>query len=102
MSNAAASPSPVVESARKRVDRTSRVFQDTLWAKWPAPANWPGSLDLYEAAAYKRVAYLTLWRACQTGRDGRARLKHQRFGSVYRVDRAALDAFGVVQQREAA
>lgn len=85
-----------------RVDHTSREFQDALWAKWPTRAHWPASLDLYEAAAYKRVAYLTLWRACQMGKDLRARLKHQRFGTAYRVDKADLDAFGLVKERSAA
>jgi hypothetical protein len=91
-----------VPTKPKRPDRTSRAFQDSLWAKWPTPAQWPGSLDLYEAAAYKRVAYLTLWRACQKGRDGMARLEHQRLGSIYRVDKAKLDAFGRVKERSAA
>ena len=85
-----------------RVDRTSRAYQDSLWAKWPTAADWPGSLDLYEAAAYKRVAYLTLWRACQRGRDGKAQLAHQRFGDTYRVTKTALDRFGAVAERAAA
>lgn len=96
-----------VESVRRRtkeprVDRKSREFQESLWRKWPTPADWPGVLDLYEAAAYRRVGYGTIWRACQCDRAGRASLAHQRLGDVYRVTRTALDAFGAVKTREAA
>lgn len=90
---------PVIST---KVDRKSAEHQDSLWRKWPQPADWPGTLDLYEAAAYCRVAYLTIWRACQTGRDGKARLAHRRFGTVYRVNKSALDRFGMVAERTAA
>jgi hypothetical protein len=73
---------------------------DVLWRKWPRSEDWPGVLNLYEAAAYRRVSYLTIWRLCQKGRDGRARLAHQRIGSVYRISRAALDRFGLTPGRE--
>lgn len=88
--------------APAKVDRRSAEYQDSLWAKWPLPEQWPMRLDLYEAAAYLRADYLTLWRACQCGSDGRARLAHQRVGNAYRVDRRSLDAFGAVKQRGAA
>lgn len=85
-----------------KVDRRSKAYQLACWAKWPTEAAWPGSLDLYEAAAYKRLDYATLWRACQPGRDNKARLAHQRFGSTYRISKRALDAFGRVEERGAA
>ena len=83
------------------INKKSEAFSDALWAKWPTPAQWPGSLDLYEAAAYRRISYGTIWRACQIDRSGKAALSHQRFGTVYRISRAALDAFGVVAERRA-
>lgn len=85
-----------------RIDKTSEEFQLGLWAKWPMEEMWPGVLDLYEAAAYKRVNYQTLYKACQTGKDGRSKLAHQRFGTGYRIKRATLDAFGYVPERSVA
>jgi hypothetical protein len=84
-----------------RLKRTAE-YADLLWKKWPRAEDWPGSLTIYEAAAYKRVEYKTIWRACKPGRDGKARLSHQRFGTDYRISKAALDRFGLVEQREAA
>lgn len=88
-----------VAPEKTRVDRKSREWQDAQWAKWPTAAHWPGSLDLYEAAAYLRCAYITLWRACQTGRDHKARLAHRRLGDGYRIAKADLDRFGRVEAR---
>lgn len=82
--------------------KQSPAYAAELWAKWPESAQWPGVLDLYEAAAYLRVSYPTLWRACQCGRDGKARLQHQRIGNAYRISRATLDRFGLVPTRQAA
>ena len=79
--------------------KASAEFQDGLWAKWPTPAQWPGTLDLYEAAAYVRVSPATLRRACRPDRGGRASLAHQRFGTAYRLRKASLDAFGAVKER---
>lgn len=84
------------------MNKRSREFQEALWRKWPTPADWPGTLDIYEAAAYKRIEYKSIWMACQPGRDGKARLEHQRFGNTYRISKAKLDAFGVVKERAAA
>ena len=86
----------------KKVDRKSAEYQESLWRKWPTSADWPGSLNIYEAAAYKRVGYATIWTACQCGRDGKAKLAHQRFGDRYVLTKAALDAFGAVKERAAA
>lgn len=77
-------------------------FAEQLWAKWPREADWPGVLDLYEAAAFCRVSYNTILRACQPGRDHKARLAHQRFGSIYRIKKAALERFGLVEERAVA
>lgn len=90
---------PVDSPRRPSHYKRTAAYADDLWRKWPRTEDWPGSLNLYEAAAYKRVDYKTLWRACQTGRDGKARLAHQRFGTDYRISKAALDRFGLVEQR---
>ena len=90
--------SPKVTVRHKR----HRSFAVTLWEKWPTPAHWPGRMDLYEAAAYCRVDYKMIWRACQKASDGRARLSHQRFGTDYRITKDALDNFGLVKDRSAA
>lgn len=83
--------------------KRSPAYAAALWARWPACDRWPGILDLYEAAAYLRVDYKSIWRACQVGRsDKKAALKHQRIGSIYRIARADLDTFGRVEGRVAA
>lgn len=96
--------STVAEIPAQSTVRTKRsaAYAFELWQQWPSPAQWPGVMDLYEAAAYRRVDYKTLWRACQKGRDGCARLSHQRFGTDYRITKDALDNFGLVKQRAAA
>jgi hypothetical protein len=87
--------------ARTKFKR-SAGYAAALWQQWPTPAHWPAFLDLYEAAAYKRVDYKTIWRACQVARtDRKAKLRHQRFGAHYRIGKDALDAFGLVEGRAA-
>lgn len=82
--------------------KRSAAYSAELWKQWPRPDQWPAFLDLYEAAAYKRVEYKTLWRACKVSKtDGKARLRHQRFGAAYRIARADLDRFGLVEGRAA-
>ncbi len=82
--------------------KRSADYAEKLWQKWPLPENWPGVLDLYEAAAYRRVHYKTIRKACTPDRRHRAALRHQRFGVAYRIARADLDRFGLVKNREAA
>jgi len=82
-----------------KTDPKSEAWQDSLWAKWRTPLDWPGVLSLYEAAAYKRVSYSTLWRACQPGADGKAELGHQKFGTSYRVFKSEMDAYRAVSRR---
>lgn len=83
-------------------DKTTRAWQVELWAIWPTDEQWPGVLDLYEAAAFKRVHPDTLRRQCVTDRQGRAKLKHQRIGSAFRIRKADLQNLGIVQDRSAA
>lgn len=82
--------------------RRSAAFAIECWARWPRVEDWPDNLDLCEAAAYKRINYTTLWHACQTGRDGRAALRHQRFGAKRIFRKRDLDAFGEVADRRQA
>jgi hypothetical protein len=86
---------------RQRVRRSS-ALADELWTRWPKPEDWPGRLDLYEAAAYLRVNHKTVRRACLAGRDGRAALRHQRIGAQYRIAKRDLDTLGLVQGRAVA
>ncbi len=82
--------------------KRTAAFADSLWQKWPAESDWPGVLDLYEAAAFLRVDYKSVWRACKVGRtDKKARLAHQRIGTNYRIRRADLVALGRVEARAA-
>lgn len=89
------------QAAAARYKRSAE-YAEALWKKWPTAREWPGVLDLYEAAAYLRVCYNTVRRACLPDRKGRAALRHQRLGAAYRITREALDRFGVVEERTAA
>jgi excisionase family DNA binding protein len=79
--------------------KASAVWQDALWRRWPREDVWPAKMDVYEAAAYLRVSPDTIRRAVIVARDGKAKLAHQRLGSVYRLRKADLDAFGSVPGR---
>jgi excisionase family DNA binding protein len=79
--------------------KASAVWQDALWRRWPREEVWPAKMDVYEAAAYLRVSPDTIRRAVIVARDGKAKLAHQRLGSVYRLRKADLDAFGSVPGR---
>ncbi len=82
--------------------RRSPEFAARCWQRWPQEADWPGVLDLYEAAAFLRVDYKSIWRACQPSRtDGLARLAHQRIGNTYRIHRTDLARLGRVEARAA-
>lgn len=81
-------------------EKRSREWQEMLWKHWPTPADWPGSLDVYEAAAFKRISEDTIRAASRPGRDGRAKLRHQRFGAAYRYSKSDLDQYGRVEARE--
>jgi hypothetical protein len=87
------------EYASANAFKSSRVWQDECWARWPTDAAWPQVLDMYEAAARLRVSPDSLRRATKTDRDGKARLAHQRIGSVYRFRSRDIDAFGQVHGR---
>ncbi len=56
-------------------------------------------MDVYEAAAYLRVSPDTIRRAVRVARDGKAQLAHQRLGSIYRIRKIDLDAYGVIPGR---
>ena len=79
--------------------KSSRAFQDLLWRKWPAETDWPGKLDVYEAAAYCRVSPDLIRDSLTLGRDGKARLPHNRLGGIYRIRKVDLDCFGQVLGR---
>lgn len=79
--------------------KSSAEWQEQCWVRWRTDDDWPFKLDVYEAAAYLRVSSDSIRRAMVTGRDGRAKLSHQRVGSVYRIRRGDLDNFGRVEAR---
>lgn len=79
-------------------DKMSTAWHDWTWRQWTR-TGVPKLLNAYEAAAYLRVNYHTITRACRKGKDGRARLQHQRLGSAYRIQAADLNRFGLVEQR---
>lgn len=80
-------------------EKSSPEWQDELWRRWPREEDWPARLDVYEAAAYLRLSPDTIRRALVQARDGRAKLAHQRIGSIYRIRRVDLDTFGKVEAR---
>jgi hypothetical protein len=82
--------------------KMTRAWQAALWALWPAEAQWPGVLDLYEAAAFRRVHPDTIRRLCLPDRHGQAQLQHQRLGASYRIRKASLERVGLVKERSAA
>lgn len=90
-------PPPITLPSAKL--KASAAWQDALWRRWPREDCWPAKMDVYEAAAYLRVSPDTIRRAVVIARDGRAKLAHQRLGSVYRFRKADLDAFGAVPGR---
>lgn len=79
--------------------KATAAWQEELWRRWPREECWPAKLDVYEAAAYLRVSPDTIRRAVVVARDGKAKLAHQRLGSVYRFRKADLDEFGAVPGR---
>lgn len=82
--------------------KASHAWQASLWALWPTEAHWPGIMDIYEAAAFRRVHPDTIRRACLPDRAKAARLEHQRIGSAYRIRKASLQKLGLVPERSAA
>jgi hypothetical protein len=79
--------------------KSSRKFQIELWQQWPTEADWPGILDVYEAAAYRRVSPDMIRRALTLGRDSKSKLAHSRYGVAYRIRKVDLDNFGRVLGR---
>lgn len=77
-------------------------WQLSQWVRWPREENWPGVMDLYEAAAFRRVHPSTIRRACLPGRDKCATLAHQRIGAAYRITKVSLQKFGAVAERSVA
>ncbi len=91
--------SPAKSSNETAREKSSPIWQGELWRRWPREEDWPARLDVYEAAAYLRLSPDSIRRALVQARDGRAKLAHQRIGSIYRIRRIDLDAFGKVDAR---
>jgi hypothetical protein len=94
-------PNAATGASRGRATKikSSRRFQEELWQRWPAEADWPGRLNVYEAAAYCRVSPDLIRDALTLGRDGKSRLPHCRIGGIYRIRKADLEVFGQVLGR---
>lgn len=92
-------PAPAKSSNATAREKSSSAWQDEQWRRWPNEDNWPARLDVYEAAAYLRLSPDTIRRALVPARDGKAKLAHQRIGSIYRIRRVDLDTFGKVEAR---
>ena len=92
-------PAPAKSPNATNREKSSALWQDELWRRWPREEEWPARLDVYEAAAYLRLSPDSIRRALVQARDGRAKLAHQRIGSIYRIRRVDLDAFGKVDAR---
>lgn len=75
------------------------AWQEALWKRWPSVSDWPGFLDVFEAAALLRVSPDTIRRALAVGRDGRARLAHSRPAGIYRILKEDLLSFARVDSR---
>ena len=99
--NACSAPfrEPAAASSTAAKIKASSTWQDRLWQNWPREECWPAKMDIYEAAAYLRVSPDTIRRAVVVARDGKARLAHQRLGSIFRIRKIDLDTFGVVPAR---
>lgn len=79
--------------------KATAAWQEALWRKWPAVSDWPGVLDVFEAASLLRVSPDTIRRALAVGRDGRARLAHSRPAGIYRILKEDVLRFGRVDGR---
>lgn len=84
-----------------RFGPATREWQDDLWRRWPTPAEWPGWLTVYEAAAYVRVHHHTIREALEPDRSGRASLAHKKIGGTYRIRKSVLDAWNDVESYRA-
>lgn len=79
--------------------RSSDEFRDACWSRWPTDAAWPRVLDVYEAAARLRTSPDSIRREATIGRDGKAKLAHQRIRAAYRFRLQDIDNYGQVQAR---
>jgi len=93
-------PRPGPESAsHRRVSREN--FQNELWARWPREENWPGYLDVNEAAAFLRISpksiRLKLEMKQTAGRPRPPELPLHRLGRIYRIRKEVLVAAHAVK-----
>jgi len=93
-------PKPGSESAsHSRACREN--FQNELWARWPREENWPGYLDVNEAAAFLRISPKSIRLKLQikqtVGRTRPPELPHHRLGRIYRIRKEVLIAANAVK-----
>ena len=80
--------------------QSTEGWQRRQWVKWPREEMWPLAVSVYEAAAFLRVSPDLIRDALIIARfDGKARLAHQKIGSIYRIYLADLKSFGRVEAR---
>lgn len=79
--------------------KASSEWQLARWTQWPREEDWPGLLDIFEAAAFCRVHPDTIRAAVRPGRDGKAPLAHQRWGAAYRIRKVDLVNHRRVKER---
>lgn len=80
--------------------RCAEDKQLQYWRKWPRMEDWPDALSVDEAAAFRRISPDFIRRSLKADRSGRAALRHQRFGAVYRISKEDLLGFGLVEARK--
>jgi hypothetical protein len=74
----------------RRVKETED-WQLARWAVWPTEADWPGVLDVFEAAAFLRVHPSTIRAATKPNvGTGRVILPCQRIGGALRFRKTDL------------
>jgi hypothetical protein len=76
-------------------NRESReLYQNELWIRWPREKDWPGYLDVNEAAAFLRISPKSVRGRLDTvtglGRSKPPDLPHNHLGRIYRIRKDVL------------